>query len=97
MKRFLQTLSVIILQTFLTCTALAIDAQTLVEKSFAYLRGKASVSLVQMTIHRPRWERKRIIKARTKGLKQSLFYIVSPPKDRGNGTFRAELKATEDW
>jgi len=97
MKRFLQTLSVIILQTFLTCTALAIDAQTLVEKSFAYLRGKASVSLVQMTIHRPRWERKMIIKAWTKGLKQSLFYIVSPPKDRGNGTFRAELKATEDW
>ncbi len=75
-------------------TCLAIDGRTLIEKSFEYIRGKASVSTVRMTIHRPRWERTMIIKAWTKGQRDSLFFIMSPPKDRGNGTLK---RGREMW
>ena len=70
------------------------DARSLVEDSFNYMRGKSSVSTVVMTVHRPDWERKMTIKAWTRGRKDSLFYIDSPPKDHGNGTLK---KGREMW
>jgi outer membrane lipoprotein-sorting protein len=72
----------------------AFDARQLVEESFDYVRGKASISTVNMTIHRPNWQRKITIKAWTRGQKDSLFYIDSPPKDHGNGTLK---KGREMW
>ena len=72
----------------------ALDAQSLIEDSFNYMRGKASVSTVIMTIHRPDWQRQMTIKAWTRGQKDSLFYIDSPPKDHGNGTLK---KGREMW
>jgi outer membrane lipoprotein-sorting protein len=74
--------------------AAAIDAQSLVEDSFNYMRDKSSVSVVNMIVHRPDWERKMTIKAWTRGQKESLFYIEAPPKDRGNGTLK---KGREMW
>ena len=68
-----------------------VDAQdplTLVEKSFNYMRGKTSISTVDMTIHRPDWERVVTIKAWTKGEDESIFWIIAPPKDHGNGTLK---------
>jgi outer membrane lipoprotein-sorting protein len=70
------------------------DAAALVENSFKYMRGNASIATVMMTIHRPDWERKMTIKAWTRGKKDSLFYIQSPPKDHGNGTLK---KSREMW
>jgi outer membrane lipoprotein-sorting protein len=70
------------------------DADALVENSFKYIRGKASIATVIMTVHRPDWERKMTIKAWTRGKKDSLFYIQSPPKDHGNGTLK---KSREMW
>jgi len=64
------------------------DAQQLVKDALDYYRGKASISLVEMTIHRPDWERTLTIKAWTKGTKYSLFLILAPAKDRGNGTLK---------
>jgi outer membrane lipoprotein-sorting protein len=58
------------------------------------MRGKSSVATVVMTVHRPDWERKMTIKAWTRGRKNSLFYIDSPPKDHGNGTLK---KGREMW
>jgi outer membrane lipoprotein-sorting protein len=72
----------------------AMEAHLLVEKSFNYVRGNASVSTVKMKIHRPSWERKMTIKAWTRGQKDSLFYIDAPPKDHGNGTLK---KGREMW
>ncbi|MFH2218850.1 MAG: outer membrane lipoprotein-sorting protein [Pseudomonadota bacterium] len=72
----------------------ALDGQSLVEAGFNYLRDKASVSLVEMTVHRPDWERVVTIKAWTLGQKNSLFIILSPPKDNGNGTLK---KGREMW
>jgi outer membrane lipoprotein-sorting protein len=70
------------------------DARQLVEDSFNYVRGKASISTVNMIIHRPDWQRKMKIKAWTRGQKDSLFYIDAPPKDHGNGTLK---KGRQMW
>ncbi len=70
------------------------DAQALVEACFSYMRGKASVSTVDMTIHRPRWERVMTIKAWTRGQEDCVFQIIAPPKDNGNGTLK---KGREMW
>jgi len=70
------------------------NAAALVEDSFKYMRGNASIATVVMTIHRPDWERKMTIKAWTRGKKDSLFYIQAPPKDHGNGTLK---KSREMW
>ena len=70
------------------------DANALVEQSFNYMRGKCSISTVIMTIHRPSWEREMTINAWTRGQKDSLFYIESPPKDHGNGTLK---RGREMW
>ena len=64
------------------------DARELVRKAFDYMRGRASVSEVDMTIHRADWERTMTIQAWTRGLKQSLFYISAPAKDAGNGSLK---------
>ena len=79
---------------FQSPNAQAVDARSLVEDSFNYMRGKSSVATVVMTVHRPDWERKMTIKAWTRGRKDSLFYIDSPPKDHGNGTLK---KGREMW
>jgi outer membrane lipoprotein-sorting protein len=70
------------------------DAHKIVEDAFNYNRDKASVSLVDMTIHRPNWNRVVSIKAWTLGQKNSLFTILAPPKDNGNGTLK---KGREMW
>lgn len=70
------------------------DAKQLVEDSFNYVRGKASISTVNMIIHRTDWQREMTIKAWTRGQKDSLFYIDSPPKDHGNGTLK---KGRQMW
>jgi outer membrane lipoprotein-sorting protein len=70
------------------------DAQTLIKAAVEYYRGKSSVATVEMTIHRPNWERKMTMKAWTKGQKDSLFTIIAPPKDRGNGTLK---RGREMW
>ena len=70
------------------------DPQSIVDACFNYMRGKASVSIVDMTIHRPDWERTVTIEAWTKGKSDSIFVITAPPKDNGNGTLK---KGREMW
>jgi outer membrane lipoprotein-sorting protein len=65
------------------------DAVTIVKNAFDYWRGEASVSTAVMTIHRPDWERSMILKAWTRGESDSLFVIIEPAKDKGNGTLKA--------
>jgi outer membrane lipoprotein-sorting protein len=84
----------LILVTFGSPDAAAQDAGELVRESFNYFRGETSVSLVDMTVHRPDWERVMTIKAWTRGEDESLFRIVAPPKDKGNGTLK---KGREMW
>lgn len=64
------------------------SGSTIVKAAFDYWRGKASVSTVDMTIHRPNWERKMTIRGWTLGESDSLFVIIKPAKDNGNGTLK---------
>jgi outer membrane lipoprotein-sorting protein len=70
------------------------DGADIVEQGFNYLRDKTSYAVVEMTIHRPEWERRMTINAWTKGQDQSLIKIQSPPKDKGSGTLK---KGREMW
>ncbi|MBN2431401.1 MAG: outer membrane lipoprotein-sorting protein [Acidobacteria bacterium] len=70
------------------------DADRLVEGAFDYWRGTASIATVEMTIHRPDWERTMTIRAWTRGQDDSIFTLLAPPKDEGNGTL---LKDGEMW
>jgi outer membrane lipoprotein-sorting protein len=70
------------------------DAAAIIEASFNHYRGKASVSDVEMVIHRPSWERTMRMDAWTKGTDKSLIRITAPPKDEGNGTLK---KGSEMW
>lgn len=64
------------------------DARVLIAKAWDYMRGKTSVSVVKMTVHRADWERSSVIKAWTKGREDSIFQIMAPKKDKGNGTLK---------
>ena len=63
-------------------------AAQLVRDSFDYYRGEASVAIVEMRIHRPDWERTQVLKVWTLGEDKSLFTILEPSKDRGNGSLK---------
>ena len=70
------------------------DPQALVEGAVDHLRGETSRAEVEMTIHRPGWERTMTIRAWTRGQEDSIFWIAAPAKDRGNGTLK---KGDEMW
>jgi outer membrane lipoprotein-sorting protein len=75
---------------FPVLSSFAIEPDAIVVRCFDYMRGKASVSEVDMTIHRPKWERTMTIKAWTRGDKESFFVITAPAKDKGNGTLKKD-------
>lgn len=87
-----------LLWIFLSCLtafgALAQDAQTILQEAFDYYRGNSSWAEVEMTIHRPDWERTMSLKAWSKGRQDGLFLVTAPAKDKGNGTLK---KGREMW
>ena len=90
-KKLMLSLSVAFIVFAVACTpSIAQDARLLVEAAVNYYRGAASISKVDMTIHRQNWERVVTIKAWTKGEKDSLFIIIAPAKDKGNGTLKRD-------
>ncbi len=70
------------------------DARILIKGSYDLIRGNSSISLVEVHIHRPGWDRSFTIKAWTRGLDESLFFITEPARDRGNGTLK---KGRQMW
>jgi len=70
------------------------DVRGLIKAAVEYYRGQASFATVEMTIHRSSWERAVTMKIWTKGQKESLFTIIAPAKDRGNGTLK---RGREMW
>jgi outer membrane lipoprotein-sorting protein len=62
------------------------DATAIVKAAIDYWRDVSSYSVVDMTIHRPDWERTMTIRVWTRGEKESLVRITAPPKDAGNAT-----------
>ena len=70
------------------------SADEWVKAAIEYYRGDASVAVFDMVIHRPKWKRTNTIKAWTRGQKDSLFTIIAPSKDKGNGTLK---RGREMW
>ena len=70
--------------------ALAADrpARDIVGDALDQMRGTTSRSVNTMTIHRPDWERVMTIQAYTRGREDSIFWVLSPPRDQGNGTLK---------
>jgi len=64
------------------------DANAIIAGAWDYMRGRTSISEVRMTVHRANWERTSVIKAWTRGREDSVFQILSPKKDKGNGTLK---------
>lgn len=94
-KKAIVALVLLLSASVVLCAAAdAQDALNLVDAAVNYYRGKASIATVDMTIHRPGWERTMTMKAWTKGQKDSIFIIIAPPKDRGNGTLK---RGQEMW
>lgn len=62
------------------------DAATLVQRAIDYWRDTSSYAVMDMTIHRPDWQRTMTIRVWTRGQKESLVRVTAPPKDAGNAT-----------
>lgn len=73
-------------------TTSAQDVQAIIEAAWDQFRGQASIARVEMTIHRPSWERRMTLKSWTQGRTKSLIYIIAPAKDKGNGTLKKDHK-----
>lgn len=65
------------------------DATALVRNAFDNWRAKSSKTTVEMTIHRPSWERTMTMVGWTKGDDYSLARFTAPSKDAGNATLTA--------
>ncbi len=70
------------------------SAEAILTRAFDHYRGESSYSVVEMTIHRPQWERTVVIEAWSRGRTDSLFRVTAPPRDRGNGTLK---RGREMW
>ena len=70
------------------------SAASIIGDALDQMRGTTSKSTNTMTIHRPDWERIMTIEGYTKGREHSIFWVLSPPRDEGNGTLK---RGNEMW
>ena len=68
--------------------ALAIDPTALMRTAFDNWRAKSSQTTVEMTIHRPSWERHLTMIGWTEGDTKALVRFTAPAKDAGNATLK---------
>ncbi|NVM21116.1 MAG: outer membrane lipoprotein-sorting protein [Desulfobacterales bacterium] len=68
------------------------EAVDLIKAAINYWRDVSSYSVVDMTIHRPDWQRTMTLRVWTRGEKRSLVRVTAPAKDAGNGTLLVDNK-----
>jgi len=66
----------------------AARARALVAAAIDLTRGQSSYAELDMTIHRPDWQRVSSIVAWTRGREDALIRFVAPPRDAGNATLK---------
>jgi Outer membrane lipoprotein-sorting protein len=78
--------------TFLALRAAAQppSADELVRDGVDYWRGSSSYVAVDMTVHRPEWERSLGLVGWTRGRGDALIRFTAPAKDAGNATLKVE-------
>ena len=70
------------------------DGSTLMRAAFDNWRANSSKTTVEMTIHRPDWERSSTMVGWTQGDDLSLARFTAPAKDKGNATL---IKNDQAW
>jgi outer membrane lipoprotein-sorting protein len=70
------------------------DASALLRAAFDNWRADSSTSSVQMTIHRPDWERHLSMRSWTRGHDEALVRFTAPAKIAGNATLKL---GNETW
>lgn len=66
--------------------------QDIIKSAFDHMRGETSEAVMEMTIIRPDFKRKFVIKEWTQGEDLGIFYTIAPAKDRGNATLKKSEK-----
>ena len=66
------------------------DPTDLILKAINHWRGLSSWAQIEMTVHRPDWERSMSMDSWTRGEKDALIRLTSPPKDAGNATLKLD-------
>lgn len=56
------------------------------------MRGKSSEAKMVMNIETPQWKREMELHSKIQGRDKSIVFIQTPPKDKGIGTLRLEMK-----
>jgi outer membrane lipoprotein-sorting protein len=64
------------------------SADELIRKAVDYWRGDSSYIAVDMTVHRPEWERSLSMTGWTRGRQDALIRFTAPAKDAGNATLK---------
>lgn len=90
MKRIFLSILCLLFLAALPAGATEPTARSIIGDALDQMRGQTSESVNTMTIHRPDWERVMTIKGYTLGREYSIFWVLSPPKDEGNGTLKRE-------
>lgn len=62
------------------------NAKEIIRSAWEHMRGLSSSGEMQMTIHRPDWERSMAMKTWSQGSDKALVRVTQPRKDRGNAT-----------
>jgi len=68
--------------------AAADDPAVIVKDAIDYWRAGSSFAVVEMTVHRPDWERSSLMRSWTRGEKDSLVRFVEPARDAGSATLK---------
>ena len=76
--------------------AVARSADELVDDSNKLMRGQSSHARIRMGITTPKWERTLEIESWNQGREKALMRILSPAKERGNGTLKI-VKEIWNW
>lgn len=74
-----------VLLAYTVFAAASDDASAIVQRMLNHERGLSSVSVIEMKIHRPNWQRTMVIKSWTEGDDKSLIRVIEPKKDAGTG------------
>jgi outer membrane lipoprotein-sorting protein len=64
------------------------DAAAIVKSAIDYWHDTSSYAVVEMTVHRPDWQRSSVMRTWTRGEKDSLVRFVEPARDAGSATLK---------
>ncbi|HWP35771.1 MAG TPA: outer membrane lipoprotein-sorting protein, partial [Thermodesulfobacteriota bacterium] len=70
------------------------DARAIVKAAIDHWRDVSSYAVSELTIHRPDWERRLVVRVWTRGAKESLVRVVAPPREAGNATL---VRGAQMW